>query len=153
MRRRAAVIAPFLLRRGTRAVLFGVPRIFCEPSAVSPLIQRLQSSGAIEVITEPGTADPARAWEIRDLNLKGTMMPGAYAEYQGSAMFERILSVIGFTRRREGIWLDVAYQAGCAALVTGDSDLLRRAPRIEQLLGLRVLHPLRDDRAIEALAG
>lgn len=120
-------------------------RIFCEPSALTPDIERWRAAGTIEIVTEPGTAPAPRAWEIRDLNLKGTQLPGAYDDYRGSPMFERILETIGFTRRREAIWLDLAHLSGCAALLTTDSDLLRRKARIEPLLGLRVLHPLRDD--------
>lgn len=91
----------------------------------------------------------ASTWEIRDLNLRRTEPRGALADYRGSAQYESILTILGFSRRLEAVRVDLAHGAGCAAFVTDNPDVLRRRPALESLLGMRFFHPVRDAAAIE----
>ncbi len=101
----------------------------------------------VSLMTDGGRGQPS-AWEVRDLNLVRTEPPEHLQDYRGSPSFERIREVLGFARHREAIRVDMASAAGCTIFVTDNPDILRRRERLEAIVPMRFLHPVREAAVI-----
>jgi hypothetical protein len=129
-------------------------KIYCEHAGLTPPIRKLMRSERIELVHFPFDPDSrsrhissiARSSnaQIRDLNLPIKDLPGAIADYRGTRYFGEILSIVGRQHRRDALHVDSAFDSGCSAFITPDSDILEHKTRLQGLLGMRFFHPLAD---------
>ena len=136
-------------------------KVYCENGALTAGLKALQRSGVIELVNFPHdpnawsraispTAKPS-ALQYRDIVLPLKVpINCTYDELGvGSAMYPRILAIVGAGNRRDALHVDSAYKSGCRAIVTTDNDILAHRTELEALLSIAVLPA---DTAHEALA-
>lgn len=145
-----------------QSAFVAVPRVYCEHSAMSRTVRRLQHDGSLELCHFPYDPDsrsgklpqrpvPSGA-TINDLNMPIAELPGTIGDYASSPKFSDILAIIGSEHRRDALHLDSAYKSGCAAFLTRDSDILNHRVPLQHLLELQILNPDVDEASIIALA-
>jgi len=128
-------------------------KIYCESGSLTKDIKKLGRSGSVELVhfpydpdshtrKIPDIATPSNA-QIQDLNLPIEDLPGTIADYSGSEHFDEICSIIGREAqyRRDALHIDSAFNHGCSAFVTQDSDILNHKTELERLLGIRFFRP------------
>ena len=136
-------------------------KIYCEHGALTPGLRALQRKGSIKLMNFPydpnarahaisPTALPSEA-QYRDLNLTYDELNCRYDDFQGSDLLPQIRKIIGSENRRDALHVDSAYKSECRALVTRDTDILKHRDELEQLLGLRIIHPDTDHEMLLTL--
>lgn len=124
-------------------------KVYCEHGALNERIRDLGTREGVELVHFPYDADSyarlgvatASKARICDLNLPIEDLPGAFANYSGSARLKEIFSIINGSNRVDALHIDSAYKHGCLAFVTADRDILDHKDQLQNLLGIRFFHP------------
>ncbi len=131
-------------------------KIYIEHSALNSEIKKLEKAGKIKLCHNPYDLDskskklPNRAEfseaMLCDLNMPMSEWP-ELKKHKGSEHFETILDLIGKENRKDALHIDSAYKTNCSAMITRDSDIMDKAEKLTELLGIQFFHA--DDDSTE----
>lgn len=125
-------------------------KVYCENNALTPELRRLHREHRIELVHFPYNPDshtqkaslatPSGA-RINDLNLPIRDLPGRISDYTTSGKYPEIEAIVGAANRRDALHVDSAHKHGCHCFFGRDADIMAKSPELDQLLGIRFLHP------------
>ena len=123
------------------------------------MLRNLQNEGRIQLLHFPYDPDSRSKYltlsEKRsrarwsDMNTSWEeLRDTSWSDHSESEQFESIEFIIGKSHRRDILHVDTAYKEGCRAFITSDNDILSKKDELEQILGIKFFHPLKDQEKL-----